>query len=272
MGSITMCDLLRSDRTLRLADLMKPSPPSVRPETDQEHVASWALKHNVASAPVVSASGQLLGAVPPLALLHVLRHEHIEDLHRLAGILHENRSAIAAIEGPSFSRARHRLPWLLVGLVGSALATLIMSSFETMLQARVAIAFFLPGIVYIADAMGTQTEAIAVRGLSLSHASIRDLLARELWTGVLIGAVLGTVAAAAVWSILGDRSLALAIGVAICPAGAIATAIGLLLPWTFQRLGFDPAYGSGPLATVIQDLLSLLVYFGCLAAFTPTVS
>jgi magnesium transporter len=26
-------------------------------------------------------------------------------------------------------------------------------------------------------------------------------------------------------------------------------------------MGFDPAYGSGPLATVVQDVLSLLVYF-----------
>lgn len=28
-----------------------------------------------------------------------------------------------------------------------------------------------------------------------------------------------------------------------------------------HALGRDPAYGSGPLATVIQDLLSILVYF-----------
>jgi magnesium transporter len=26
-------------------------------------------------------------------------------------------------------------------------------------------------------------------------------------------------------------------------------------------LGRDPAFGSGPLATVIQDLLSILIYF-----------
>jgi len=29
----------------------------------------------------------------------------------------------------------------------------------------------------------------------------------------------------------------------------------------FERLGRDPAYGSGPLATIIQDVLSLAVYF-----------
>jgi magnesium transporter len=35
----------------------------------------------------------------------------------------------------------------------------------------------------------------------------------------------------------------------------------MALPGILTRLGADPAYGSGPLATVIQDLLSITVYF-----------
>jgi magnesium transporter len=34
------------------------------------------------------------------------------------------------------------------------------------------------------------------------------------------------------------------------------------LPYALARLGRDPAFGSGPLATVIQDLLSIAAYFG----------
>jgi magnesium transporter len=29
-----------------------------------------------------------------------------------------------------------------------------------------------------------------------------------------------------------------------------------------SRLGRDPAFGSGPLATVVQDLLSVVIYLG----------
>ena len=43
--------------------------------------------------------------------------------------------------------------------------------------------------------------------------------------------------------------------------GVVATAIGLVFPWALQRTGIDPAFGSGPVATVVQDVLSLLVYF-----------
>lgn len=58
----------------------------------------------------------------------------------------------------------------------------------------------------------------------------------------------------------GDVRLAAAVAVAIVVAGGIATTIGLLLPWLLWRSGRDPAFGSGPLGTIIQDILSLLVY------------
>jgi magnesium transporter len=35
----------------------------------------------------------------------------------------------------------------------------------------------------------------------------------------------------------------------------------MVLPSLLSRLGADPAFGSGPLATVAQDLLSILIYF-----------
>lgn len=33
----------------------------------------------------------------------------------------------------------------------------------------------------------------------------------------------------------------------------------LALPWLLDGLGIDPAHGSGPLATVIQDSLSVVI-------------
>jgi magnesium transporter len=38
--------------------------------------------------------------------------------------------------------------------------------------------------------------------------------------------------------------------------------VALALPWLLHRMGKDPAFGSGPLATVIQDLLSIVIYLG----------
>ena len=46
---------------------------------------------------------------------------------------------------------------------------------------------------------------------------------------------------------------------------AIVALAALALPWLLQRLGRDPAFGSGPLATVIQDLLSIVIYLAAVA-------
>jgi magnesium transporter len=57
------------------------------------------------------------------------------------------------------------------------------------------------------------------------------------------------------------------VATAIFAAGTAAAGLGMLLPWLIARSGRDPAFGSGPLATVIQDILSLLVYFAVVRAF-----
>jgi len=267
LGAFPGARLLRLAAAVKLREAMDPAFPRVGADADQERAASLALHHGVDALPVVDREGRLAGVMPTQALMQVLRREHVEDLHRLAGIRRETVQARHAIEEPPMRRARHRLPWLLVGLAGGALATAAMAGFEATLQRVVAVAFFVPGLVYIADAIGTQSEAVAVRGLSLTHAGIAHLLAAELRTGMLIGAALGAIAFLPITLAFGDARLAAAVSASIFIAGSIAAAIGIGLPWLLARRGLDPAYGSGPVATVIQDILSILVYFMLLRAF-----
>ncbi|MFN0154061.1 MAG: magnesium transporter [Gaiella sp.] len=260
-GLVPLTTLLvaREDRPLR--ELMEAETPSVPAGADQELVATVAVDHGLTAVPVTDGEGVLLGVVPARALVEVLRREHEEDIHRLAGFTGSSEQARRALTEPPYRRMRHRLPWLLVGLLGSIVATAVVAGFEGALEEKVAIAFFVPGIVYLADAIGTQTEAIAVRSLSLGPLRLRQLLGPEMATGALIGLTLGAIALGGIVVVFGDVRLGLAVGVAIIAAGTIATSVGLLLPAVLQRLGFDPAFGSGPVATVIQDVLSLLAYF-----------
>ncbi len=266
LGIVPLGALLTLPRDMRLDQAVTAHFPKVHPETDQERVASLALHHELSAIPVTDAQGRLVGVVPASALLHILRREHVEDIHRFAGITREGLHAREAMEEPPMRRLRHRLPWLLVGLLGSVLATFIVARFEHTLALHPSIAFFVPGLVYLADAIGTQTEAVAVRGLSLSHARLSTLIGGEMRTGLLIGLVLAGLTLPAVGLAFGDWPLAFAVAAALVAAGGIATTIGLVLPWVLSRLGSDPAYGSGPLATIVQDLLSLLTYFVVVSA------
>jgi magnesium transporter len=266
-GTLTPQALAALPDDALLAGAMRRDGPRVAPGLDQEQLVSQALLAGVAAMPVVDADGRLVGVVGPRTMMDILRHEHVEDLHRLAGIAHQTELARDAIEAPAMRRLRHRLPWLLVGLAGSVAATGVVAGFERQLAAQPALAFFVPGLVYLADAIGTQSEAVAVRGLSLSRAGIARLAGGELRTGALIGLVLALLTFPLVWAGFGDPQLAFAVAAALACASAVASVLGLALPWLLARSGRDPAYGSGPLATIVQDVLSLLIYFGFVTAF-----
>jgi magnesium transporter len=83
----------------------------------------------------------------------------------------------------------------------------------------------------------------------------------ESLTGLLVGLVLAGASLPAVWLVLGSPELAVTVAIALLAACTVATVVAMALPWLVARLGHDPAFGSGPLATVIQDLLSLVIYF-----------
>lgn len=265
LGTLTAAQLLTLPDDARLGEVAAKNSVRAEADTDQEMMASMALKSSVAALPVVDQSGRLIGVVGSTMLMDVLRREHVEDIHRLAGITRESTDARTALEEPPLRRARHRLPWLIVGLGGSMLATFIVANFETALTAKPELAFFVPGLVYLADAIGTQSEAVAVRGLSLSHLGIGELISSEFRTGVMIGVVLALLTFPVIWLVFGERNLAIAVTLALAGASVVASVLGLFLPWLLARFGFDPAYGSGPLATIVQDVLSLLIYFGCVS-------
>ena len=157
---------------------------------------------------------------------------------------------------------------MLVGLVGSLVAALLVQRFESTLEQEMAVAFFMPAIVYLADAIGTQTETMALRALAAGPMMLGRFLLRELAVGATIGLVLAACAVPLVLVLFARPGLALAVGVALLAAGTVATTIGLLFPWLLARAGRDPAYGAGPVATVVQDLLSLLIYFVCVRLLT----
>lgn len=261
LGSLPLVRLLNAEKSTALQELAAPISWAAHPEMDQEKMAGLALHHGLTAVPVVDKTGKFLGIVPPAALLSILRREHIEDLHRLAGIRRENVRAYRAMESAPLRRARDRLPWLLVGLAGSSVATLIVSKYEHVLRANVAVAFFVPAIVYLADAIGTQTEAIVVRGISLDRKPLKHLLFGELRTGFLIGLALACFSYPVTLLFFDSHALATSVTTAILAAGTVATSIGLLLPWSLAKFGVDPAFGSGPVATILQDIASLLIYF-----------
>jgi magnesium transporter len=233
----------------------------VESSVDLEIAARDAARSGARSVAVIDESGTFLGVVPPETLLRHLEFEHEEDLARLGGVLSEASAARSASEEAIRRRLWHRLPWLGIGLAGAMVSALIVGGFENELRDEVLLAFFIPAVVYMADAVGTQTETLVIRGMALG-VGVKTIALRELATGAVIGVLLGMAFAAFVLLAWSDGRVALAVGISLAISCAIATVVAMALPYLLARFGRDPAFGSGPLATVIQDLLSIVAYFG----------
>ncbi len=265
VGLVQIEDLLCAPGEALISGLMDHDPPTIAPHTTQEAAAWKAVDHGQGALAVTDEEGMFVGLIPPWRMLAILLREHDEDMARLGGYLHQGDVARSAMTEPMARRYWHRLPWLLVGLVAAMAAAGIVGGFEERLRTEVALAFFIPGIVYMADAVGTQTEAVIVRGLSVGVPA-RGVVGRELATGAAMGATLAVVAypMALLWA---NNAVAATVAASIWAACTVATSVAMGLPWLLRSFGQDPAFGSGPLATVMQDLLSILIYFGFAVVF-----
>lgn len=156
----------------------------------------------------------------------------------------------------------HRAPWLFLGLLGGILTTVIISKYEAILSADVRLAFFIPLIVYLSDAVGVQTETIYIRALSNKKTvSFVRYIFKESAVGFSLGILSGIILGLFSMYWLESPAIGLTIGITMLINITFAPILAIFIPRILYRRHTDPALGSGPVATIIQDLISLFVYF-----------
>ena len=149
---------------------------------------------------------------------------------------------------------------MVLGLLLGIFISFVVSGFEEVLSKNVQVAFFIPFIVYITDAIGTQTQTIYSRDLKTGRAKFSTYLRKEFTLGIIWGALFAVFSGAVAFIWLDNGPLALCVTAATFLAIAVAPIIALLVTQAFQSIRRDPAVGSGPITTVIQDMLSVLIY------------
>lgn len=262
IGVFSFKEALQKPEETKVKDLMIKEVVKAHPYTDQEKIAILALKHNLKAIPVVDKDNKFLGVVTSDAILDILYSEHVEDILRSAGVHDGVYFPSRIMKVPVGILAKTRIPWLIFGLFGGILAAQIANFFETPLKAHFALIAFIPLIVYIADAVGTQTQTLITRNLALDlEFSFKKYLFKEIKVSLFIALILGIILS--VTSFLWYRLpyLGLILGVSLFLTVIVAIFIGTLFPYLLQKFKQDPAIGSGPFATIITDVCSLIIYF-----------
>jgi len=262
-GTVSIGELFRQPKTTTLSRIMTRELITARPHTDREHVARLALKHNLKAIPIVDKDNHFLGVVPSDTILDILRTESLEDTLKAAGIHSPPEEHDAILASKTGVNVRRRLPWLFAGLLGGFGAASLVRAFEEALSTDLLLTAFIPTIVYMADAVGTQVQTVLIRALAVEHEGfpLKRYFRREAAVNLVLSVLLGGVAGLIGMLFFDAPNLGLILGFSLFATILAASAVAATLPFLFLRFNIDPAIASGPLATIIRDLMSLLIYF-----------
>ncbi len=155
--------------------------------------------------------------------------------------------------------------------LGMITATLI-GQFEETIAEVALLAVFIPLIAGMAGNTGTQALAVTVRGIAtgdvMSEGAMKRLM-RETLTGLITGVICGVTIILIViaWQGIDQLFLGVVVGVSIMASLIVATIAGSFLPLLMHKLNIDPAVASGPFITTINDIISVIIYFGLATTF-----
>ncbi|MGQ9688877.1 MAG: magnesium transporter [Desulfobaccales bacterium] len=261
-GVISIKEVFQQGKHTPATQVMTTSLVTASPLDDQERVVHLALGHNLRAVPLVDDKGLFCGVVLSKALLHTLYQEASEDMLRLVGI---KRSAFMfdnVLQLSILKSLEHRTPWLFLGLMGGMLAAGIIGQFEHTLQQNLILAAFIPLMVYMADAVGTQMEAFIIRDLAVNpNLDFGHYLLRQMLIVGLIGIASSLLLLALVLLLYRTAQVGLVLAMSLFLAIFSSVLTGLVVPYGFGKLRLDPANASGPVATIIQDIFSVTILF-----------
>lgn len=265
VGVVSYRDLLLAEPGEKINEIMYERVIYVTVTTDQEVVAQTVERYDFIAVPVVDEDHVLVGIVTVDDVLDVVIKEANEDIEKLSA----SGKAID-FETKTLVAAARRLPWLILLLFIGLISGRIISGFEETLQKVVALAFFMPMIAGMTGNTGTQSLAVVVRGLishDINKKVIFRLVMRELGVGICIGVTCAVLISIIAYIWRGNFILGIVVGCSLFFTLIIGTLAGTVIPLILYRLKIDPAVASGPLITTLNDIFSLLTYFGIATMF-----
>ena len=262
LGTVSIKDLLLSEETELIKDIMDMNSISVHTMEDQEQVANKFNKYDLLAIPVVDDENRLVGIVTFDDAIDVMQDEATEDNKKMAAIIPSDK---AYFRTTVFETWKARIPWLLLLMISATFTGMIITSFEDALAVQAVLTAFIPMLMDTGGNSGGQASVTIIRALSLGEVEFSDIF-RVIWKEFRVALACGLTLSVCnfVKLLIIDRvsmSVALVICLTLIATVIIAKFIGCTLPILAKKIGFDPAVMASPFITTIVDAISLLIYF-----------
>lgn len=265
VGVLSLRDLIIAENDAYIEDIMSERVISANVADDQEDVAQKMRDYDFIAIPVLDYQEHLLGIITIDDILDVIDEEASEDYSRLAGV-----SDVDATNDSVTKTAFKRLPWLIILTFLGMITATILGSFEDTLSQVALLAAFIPIISGMSGNSGTQSLAVSVRNIStgeIDEQSKFKVALRETGSGFLSGLVCAAILLIIIIVLYQQPILGLIVASSLTIAMTVGTLVGSMIPLVMNKLNIDPAVASGPFITTINDIVSMLIYFGLATSF-----
>ncbi len=284
-GVMSLRELLAAPEGARVTDVAWPEVRHALVTADREEVARLIAEYDLVAIPIVDDRHRVLGVVTVDDVIDVIQEEQTEDVQKLGGMEALDQPYMQMSVGAMIQK---RAGWLAVLIVLQMFTASAMERFDAELMQLPILMLFIPLVMSGGGNSGSQATSLITRAMALKEVHLGDwwrVAIRELPTGLVLGVILGAIAAARVflsqhafdqgWDVFGytlgynferdnGPSWQLVAGNVFASLTAIVmfgSMAGSMLPFVLRRLGFDPASASAPFVATLVDVTGLIIYF-----------
>ena len=259
-GYVSIQDLLISNPSSLVSEIMIEDKNIIDPDTDKHEVAKTFEDHDLLSAAVVDKDGVLLGRITVDDVVDVIRDEAEDSVLNMAGLNKEDD-----IFAPIFQSTKRRTVWLGANLLTAILAAAAIGIFEATIEKVVALAILMPIVASMGGIAGMQSLALVIRSQAtnqIGESNSRLLIIKESLIGVLNGILWSSIVAAAVYLWFDSVFLGTVIASALMINLIIGAISGVSLPLVLKKMDIDPALAGGVILTTITDIVGFVSLLG----------
>ena len=265
VGVLSLRELIIAREDIVVEDLMSENIISVYVDEDREKAVKLVSKYDLIAIPVVSRDETLKGIITVDDVIDVIEEEASEDMYKFAGTSEQERDIIEQNnvdpKDQVISSFKARIPWLVITLIGGFLATLILSSFDYVIDSKYfPLIYFVPIVTGMGGNIGTQASALTVMALSNKHLNFKNVLLEGL-VGVFTGIICSLIIGIATYVFVKDINIVLIVSLSLLINMIIGAMIGSSMPMLFKKFDVDPSIVSAPLIATALDIIGMTIYF-----------
>lgn len=256
-GIVSLKRIILARKNTKIENILDEDIVYVETTRPAEEVAEIMQRYDLDAIPVVNTLGRLLGRITIDDVVDFITDKAEEDIQVMAGITGE-----AEEDDSVWDLAKARLPWLIVGVIGSLLAATVIGSFEDEFKKVAALAAFIPIMGSTGGNVGIQTSSLIVQSLA-EKSGITTSLGQRLFKIILValvnGIIIGSLAGIYIY-VSGETQLFFVVCLSLLSVVVLASFTGTVTPLLLDRLGINPAIASGPFITTANDIIGIGTY------------